>query len=44
MDVFDYIRTATDKSKLTTWLERARKAHDWEIAKVVERRLIELER
>lgn len=44
MDVFDYIRTETDKSKLTTWLERARKAHDWEVAKAVERRLIELEK
>lgn len=44
MDVFDYIRQTADKSKLTTWLERARKAHDWEVAKAVERRLIELER
>lgn len=44
MDVFDYIHAETDKSKLTTWLERARKVHDWEVAKAVERRLIELER
>ncbi len=44
MDVFDYISIEINKSKLTTWLERARKAHDWEVAKAVERRLIELER
>lgn len=44
MDVFYYIRITTDKSKLTTWLERVRKAHDWEVAKAVERRLVELEK
>ena len=44
MDVFDYMSQSTNKSKLTMWLERARKAHDWEVAKAVERRLIELER
>ena len=44
MDVFDIIRQATDKSKLTTWLDRARKDHDWEVARAVERRLIELEK